>query len=146
MKKLGLIMTFVALFCTTSCSTLMNNTDTVAAASGATCGRALISLNNSKKAGTLSITNPNDLTNMLAVITAYNGLKANKSNSNYKKSFASGMVTGGSGIITATTATSLTNMLLNSAGLDGVTSSNISQKAQTVTSIIQLLALLNQSN
>ena len=121
---------------------MMNTTDSVAAASGATCGRALIALNNSKKAGTLAITNPTDLTNMLAVIAAYNNLKANKDNSNYKKSFASGMVTGGSGLINATTATSITNTLLNSVGLDGVNSSNIAQKTQTVTTIVQLLSML----
>ena len=144
MKKFGIIMMFVALIGATSCSSLVSATDATAAASGATCGKALLALNNSKKAGTLSITNATDLSNMLVVITAYNGLKANKENSTYKKSFAAGMVTGGNGVITTSMATNLTNSLLNATGLDGVNTSNIAQKAQTLGTILQLLGALNQ--
>ena len=144
MKKLSIIMMFVAMFAATSCSSLSTATNTTAATSGAACGNALIALNKSKKAGTLSITNPTDLSNMLIVITAYNGLKANKEDATYKKSFTTGMVTGGSGLITPAAATNITNNLLNSVGLDGVNTANIASKAQTVTTIIQLLNALNQ--
>lgn len=142
MKKFSLIMMFVALLGATSCGSLTSATDATAVASGAACGRALIALNNSKKAGTLALTNPTDITNMLAVITAYNSLKANKENSNYKKSFATGLVTGGGGIINATTATTLTNMLLNSTGLNGVNSNNIASTATTLTTMGQLLGAI----
>ena len=142
MKKFGIIMMFVAMFATTSCSSLTGATDTAAATSGAACGRALIALNNSKKAGTLAITNPTDLSNMLIVINAYNGLKTNKENANYKKSFTTGMVTGGNNLINQATATTITNNLLNATGLDGVNTSNIAQKAQTVGTILQLLGAL----
>ena len=144
MKKFSLIMMFVATFAMTSCGVMGGATNTAAVSSGAACGQALISLNNSKKAGTLAITNPTDLSNMLIVIGAYNGLKANKADPNYKKSFTSGMVTGGTGVITSAMATNVTNSLLNATGLDGVTASNIQQKAQTVSSIIQILTLLKQ--
>lgn len=142
MKKFGIIMMFVAMFATTSCSSLTGATDTAAATSGAACGRALIALNNSKKAGTLAITNPTDLSNMLIVINAYNGLKTNKENANYKKSFTTGMVTGGNNLINQATATTITNSLLNATGLDGVNTNNIAQKAQTVSTIVQLLGAL----
>lgn len=142
MKKFGIIMMFVAMFATTSCSSLTGATDTAAVTSGAACGRALIALNNSKKAGTLAITNPTDLSNMLIVINAYNGLKTNKENANYKKSFTTGMVTGGNNLINQATATTITNSLLNATGLDGVNTNNIAQKAQTVGTIIQLLGAL----
>lgn len=135
-------MMFVAMFATTSCSSLTGATDTAAVTSGAACGRALIALNNSKKAGTLAITNPTDLSNMLIVINAYNGLKTNKENANYKKSFTTGMVTGGNNLINQATATTITNSLLNATGLDGVNTNNIAQKAQTVGTIIQLLGAL----
>ena len=79
---------------------------------------------------------------MLVVIGAYNGLKANKENANYKKSFTTGMVTGGGSIINKTMATNITNSLLNASGLEGVTATNIAQKAQTVNTIIQLLGAL----
>lgn len=142
MKKFGIIMMFVAMFASTSCSSLTGTTDTAAVTSGAACGRALIALNNSKKAGTLAITNPTDLSNMLIVINAYNGLKTNKENANYKKSFTTGMVTGGNNLINQATATTITNSLLNATGLDGVNTNNIAQKAQTVSTIVQLLGAL----
>lgn len=135
-------MMFVAMFASTSCSSLTGATDTAAVTSGAACGRALIALNNSKKAGTLAITNPTDLSNMLIVINAYNGLKTNKENANYKKSFTTGMVTGGNNLINQATATTITNNLLNATGLDGVNTNNIAQKAQTVGTIMQLLGAL----
>ena len=135
-------MMFVAMFAATSCSSLTSATDATAVASGAACSKALLSLNSSKKAGTLAITNPTDLSNMLVVINAYNSLKANKENTTYKKSFTTGMITGGNGLISQATAASLTNSLLNASGLDGVNTSNIAQKAQTVGTIIQLLGAL----
>jgi len=142
MKKFSIILMFVAMFAATSCSSLSSATDTAAVTSGAACSQALLSLNKSKKAGTLAITNPTDLSNMLVVIGAYNGLKANKENTNYKKSFTTGMVTGGGSIINKTMATNITNSLLNASGLEGVTATNIAQKAQTVNTIIQLLGAL----
>lgn len=142
MKKFGIIMMFAALLGVTACGTLGAATDTAAVTSGAACGRALIALNNSKKAGTLAITNPTDLSNMLIVINAYNGLKTNKENANYKKSFTTGMVTGGNNLINQATATTITNSLLNATGLDGVNTNNIAQKAQTVGTILQLLGAL----
>lgn len=136
-------MMFVAMFAASSCSSLSGTTNAAAVTSGAACGRALIALNNSKKAGTLAITNPTDLSNMLVVINAYNTLKANKEDASYKKSFTSGLVTGGNGLISTATATSLTNSLLNATGLDGINTTNIQQKAQTVGTIIQLLGALS---
>ncbi|MBR6417618.1 MAG: hypothetical protein IKS36_02295 [Bacteroidales bacterium] len=144
MKKISLIMMFVATLAMTSCGLMGSATNTAAVSSGAACGQALIALNNSKKAGTLAITNPTDLSNIIVVIGAYNGLKANKADATYKKAFAAGMVTGGTGNITTTMANNLTNGLLNATGLDGVNTSNIQQKAQTVGTIIQLLGMLNQ--
>ena len=144
MKKLSLIMMFVGMFAMSSCGMMGVATNTAAVSSGAACGQALLALNTSKKAGTLAITNPTDLSNMIVVIGAYNGLKANKADASYKKAFASGMVTGGAGVITSSMATNLTNNLMNAAGLDGVTASNIQQKAQTVSTIVQLLTLLKQ--
>ena len=112
MKKFGIIMMFVAMLGATSCSSLTSATDATAVAAGATCGKALVSLN--------------------------------KENASYKRSFTTGMVTGGSGVITTAMATNLTNSLLNATGLDGVNTSNIAQKAQTVGTILQLLNALNQ--
>ena len=142
MKKTVFIMMFVAMLAATGCSSMNNVSNTAAATSGAACGRSLVALNSSHKAGTLSLTNMTDLSNMLVVVNAYNGLKTNKEDATYKKSFAAGMVTGGNGQITTSNATTIMNTLLNSAGLDGVNSSNISNNVQTISSIITLLGAL----
>lgn len=126
MKKIGIIMTFVALFAATSCGTLSNVSDTAAATSGTACARALVSLRASQKAGTLSVTNVSDISNMLIVINAYNTLKANKGNNNFRKSFAAGMVAGGSGIITNSNVNTIINVLLATNGLGTLNSNNIS--------------------
>lgn len=129
---------------TTSCSSLSGLTsNTAAVTAGAACSNALVSLRASHKAGTLSVTNLTDLSNMLIVVNSYNNLKANKENASYKKSFVTGMVTGGNGIINATNANTIMNNLLNSTGLDGVNSNNIANKVQTVSTIVQLLGALN---
>lgn len=125
MKKLGIVMMFVALLAIPSCSTLSGATDTAAIASGTTCARALLALRASHKAGTLSVTNLSDISNMLVVANAYKQLRTNKDNANYKKSFSSGMVAGGSGIITNSNVATIVNLLMNANGLANVTSDNI---------------------
>ena len=125
MKKTAIIMTFVAIFVTTSCSSLIGVSDSAAATSGSACARALISLRASQKAGTLSIANATDLTNILTVISSYNMLKSNKENANFKKSFTTGMVSGGSGIITNNNAATLVNLLLAANGLNNLNSNNV---------------------
>ncbi len=144
MKKFGIILLFVALVSSTGCSSMGGVNDAAAITSGAGCSQALLALNNSRNAGTLAITNPTDLSNILVVIGAYNGLKANKDNSNYKKSFTKGLVTGGGKLITSQAAANVTAALLNSAGFEGVNAQNISNKVQTVSTIISVLNALNQ--
>ncbi len=145
MKKLSIIMTFVALFAMTSCDSLSNiATNPTAAASGAACGKALVALRASKKAGTLSITNPTDLSNILVVASSYKTLKNNKGDANFKKSFATGMVTGGNGVITNKNSTSIMNLLLGQNALGNVTNNSlITDGAQATSSIISILNALN---
>ena len=147
MKKISIIMMFVALFATTSCSSLTGASDTAAMTTGTTCARALIALRASHKAGTLSITNLSDLSNMLVVDNAYNSLKTNKANSNYKKSFSTGMVAGGSGIITNSNVATIVNLLLNANGLANVNSNNISTGSNSTTvtnSIVPMIECMKQ--
>ena len=51
MKKISLIMMFVATLAMTSCGLMGSATNTAAVSSGAACGQALIALNNSKNEG-----------------------------------------------------------------------------------------------
>lgn len=145
MKKSLILMMVVAMLSTTSCSMLggASSGNSTASSAGSTTGLALSHLYKSKKAGTLSITNASDLTNILAVINGYNSLKANKDNANYKSAFGAGLIAGGAGLITSTNSTSIMNALLNSSALSGVSSTNIVSKATTVLGALNvILALL----
>ncbi|MBO4589020.1 MAG: hypothetical protein J5711_09030 [Bacteroidales bacterium] len=149
MKKLGIIMMCVAavLFAscgsTTSTSRAVSNalgSNTAATANGTACGQAIIGLyNNYKATKKLDMTNASNITNTLALVTAYTQLKNNKGNKDYRKSFVSGMVLGGSGIITNNNAYSLVNQIENAAGLSTTTRNNISTAASTVSSILSIL-------
>ena len=143
MKKIGIIMMFVAMLGASSCSSLSGVSDSAAATTGNACARALLALRASQKAGTLSITNATDLSNMLVVIGAYNTLKSNMQNKSFKSSFTKGLVAGGSGAITNSNASTIVNLLLAANGLSNVNSSNISTSgAKTTTAITPVLNTL----
>ena len=144
MKKFAIISLFVALAGVIGCSTASSvASNSAALASGTGCAQALLALNKSKQTnGTVQLSNPTDLSNMLVVATAYSGLKNNRTDAQYKKSFTQGLIAGGGSIITSANAASVTNALLNATGLDGVNTANIAQKAQTVSTIIMLLNAL----
>lgn len=144
MKKFGIILMFVALAGVIGCSTASSvASNSAAVASGTSCAQALVALNKSKQTnGNIQLSNTNDLSNMLIVATAYSGLKNNKSDAQYKKSFTQGLIAGGGSLITQANATNVMNSLMNATGLDGVNTTNISQKVQTVSTIITLLNAL----
>ncbi|MCQ2297310.1 MAG: hypothetical protein MJZ51_01675 [Bacteroidales bacterium] len=144
MKRIAtLMMAFVMIgLVATSCGSSNMAGNTVAYASGSTCAKALTALHSSKTAnGSISISNANDVSNMLAVITCYTQLRNNKDNAEYKKSFTNGLIAG-SNLINASNAGTIVNGLLGATGLDGVNASNIGQKVQTVSTIITLLNAL----
>jgi hypothetical protein len=149
MKKFGIIMMCVAAVLFASCGSTSStsrsvssalSSNTAATANGTACGQAIIGLyNNYKATKKLDMTNASNITNTLALVTAYTQLKNNKGNKDYRKSFVSGMVLGGAGIITNNNAYSLVNQIENAAGLSSTTRSNISTAASTVSSILSIL-------
>ena len=144
MKKFSIIMTFVALFAATSCTSLTGVADSAAAATGSSCAKALLALRASHKAGTLSIANATDLSNILVVVGAYNALQTNKSNNAFRKSFTSGMVSGGSGIITNSNVGNTVSLLMMANGLNNVTDNNISSTGkQTTNAVLPVLNAIN---
>lgn len=149
MKKFGIIMMCVAAVLFASCGSTSStsrsvssalSSNTAATANGTACGQAIIGLyNNYKATKKLDMTNASNITNTLALVTAYSQLKSNKGNKDYRKSFVSGMVLGGAGIITNNNAYSLVNQIESAAGLSNTTRSNISTAASTVSSILSIL-------
>ena len=130
----------------TSCGGLKSTTtqNAAATAAGSACGAAVSGLYKSYKAtGNINLATTNDLTNALAVATAYSQLRANSGNAAYKKAFAAGLVAGSAGTITTATATSFMNSLLATAGLAGVNANNIASKVETASAIVTLLRALN---
>ncbi len=131
----------------TSCSTIQSaaSSDTVASATGKSCGTAVQSLYRSyKSTGTVDLTNTTNLNNALALATAYTNLKNNKDNTEYRKAFTTGLVASSAGLITQAAASGFVDKLLASSGLSNINTQNITQTASTVSAIITLLNALKQ--
>ncbi len=145
MKRLSLLLVTIVSACIVSCSAIGSATssNTVATASGASCGTAVAALyKNYKSTGKIDMTNPTNITNILTVATCYTQLKENKDNASYQAAFCKGLVSTGGGVITTANATNFMNTLLQSSALAGLNSANIAGKIETVNAIIALLKLL----
>ena len=147
MKRLGLLIMCVATMAMTSCSLLGSaaSSNTVAKASGQTCGAAVQTLFNSYSAtGKVDLTNANNLNSALALCAAYTNLKQNKDDANYRKAFTSGLIASSAGLITSKTATAFVDKMLATAGLGNINTQNIAQTAAPAAAIITLLNTLKQ--
>ena len=136
----------VATLAMTSCSSLQSaGANAVAQASGQACGNAVQGLYSSyKNTGKVDLTAGNNLTNALALATAYSELQQNKDNSAYRKAFTSGLIASSAGLITTANAGTFVDKLMSSVGLSNVTADKVSQTATTVAAIVTLLNALKQ--
>ncbi len=137
----------VATLAMTSCGLMQSaaSSNTVAQASGQACGTAVQQLYRSyKNTGTIDLTNATNLNNALALATAYTNLNQNKSNSDYRKAFTTGLIASSAGLITSANATAWVDKLLASTGLKNVNAQTITQTAATASAIITLLNALKQ--
>ena len=145
MKKLSIIMMCVASLAFVSCgstSGLSLNSNSAAKDNGKTAATSIIALYNSyRSTGTINLGNPTDLTAALTLATAYTNLRNNQADDNYKKAFASGMVSAGAGLITTSNVNSVINTMVNLTGLN-VNAATITNSIGTATAIIQLLQAL----
>lgn len=147
MKRLGLLLMCVAALAMTSCSlfSAAASSNTVAQASGQTCGTAVQGLYGAyKSTGTVDLSNPTNLNNALALATSYSNLKQNKDNSEYRKAFTSGLIASSAGLITSANATQFVDQLLASSGLSNINTQNITQTAATAAAIITILNTVRQ--
>ena len=133
MKRLSILMVCFATLAFTSCGLLgaASSSNTAATAVGQTCGSAILGLYNSYKAtGTLNLTTGNNLANALALATCYTQIKANASNSSYRKAFANGLILSSAGLINNQNVNTFINALLMANGLSNMSSSNTAQQNQ----------------
>ncbi|MBP5528366.1 MAG: hypothetical protein J6X79_07960 [Bacteroidales bacterium] len=147
MKRLGLILMCVAALVMTSCSALQtaSTSDPAAKASGQACGTAVQGLYSSyHSTGTLDLTVGNNLTNALALATAYTQLKQNKDNAAYRKAFTNGLIASSAGLITSANAATFIDKLLGTTALANINTEKVTQTASTAVAIITLLNALKQ--
>ena len=149
MKRFSIIMMCLVTLSFVSCSSLgSTSVDSAAKTQGRNTANAIITLYNSyRNTGTVSLSNPTDLTAALMVATGYTNMRNNRESAEYKKAFAAGMVSAGSGLITTANVDHIINTMNNLTGLN-VNASTISNNVGTATAIIQLLQALgsNQAN
>lgn len=137
----------VAALAMTSCSMMQSaaGSNVAAQATGQACGTAVQGFYSSyKNTGKVDLTVGNNLTNALALATAYTELQNNKGNSDYRKAFTTGLIASSAGLITSANAATFVDKLTNSVGLNGVTADKVTQTASTVAAIVTLLSVLNQ--
>lgn len=137
----------VATLAMTSCGMMSSaaGSNTAAQATGNSCGTAVQGLYSSyKSTGTMDLTAGNNLTNALALATAYTELQNNKDDAAYRKAFTTGLIASSAGLITTANANSFVDKLMASVGLSNVTADKISQTATTAAAIVTLLNALKQ--
>lgn len=137
----------VAAMAMTSCGMMQSaaSSNVAAQTTGKACGTAVQGLYSSyKNTGKVDLTVGNNLTNALALATAYTELQQNKGNSAYRKAFTTGLIASSAGLITAANANSFVDKLMASVGLSNITADKVSQTATTVAAIVTLLNALKQ--
>lgn len=147
MKRLSIIMMcFVAMAFVSCGSTTGTSAESAAKTSGRNTASALITLYNSyKNTGTVSLSNPTDLTAALMVAAGYTNMRTYWGDDSYKKAFAAGMVSAGSGLITAANVNSIITTMNSLTGLN-VNAATISNSVGTVTALMQLLQALGSTS
>lgn len=130
-----------------SCSMLNSaaGSNSVAAASGQSCGTAVQGLYQSYKGtGKVDLTNASNLSNALALATAYTNLKNNKGDESYRKAFTSGLIASSAGLVTQQNADTFVNQMLSTSGLGNINTQNVAQTAATASAIVTLLNTLRK--
>lgn len=147
MKRLSLLLVCFATLAMTSCS-LFNaaaSSNTVARASGQSCGSAVQGLYGAyKSTGNIDLSNATNLNNALSLATSYANLKQNKDNADYRKAFTAGLIASSAGLITSSNASVFVDRLLATSGLTNINTQNIAQTAATASAIVNLLKVIKQ--
>ncbi len=145
MKRLAILFVCAATLAMASCNILSAGASNSAAqALGQTCGSAVLGLYNSyKSTGTIDLTNANNLTNALALATAYTQLRQNKDNNTYRNAFTSGLILTSAGLITNQNAGSFINTLLGAQQLGTInqntSTTEVSNAAPTFVRVVKTL-------
>ncbi len=153
MKRLSIILLSFATLALASCSALGGAaSNSLAQATGQTCGSAILGLYTSYKAtGTINLTNTTNLANAIALATCYTQIKQNKDDANYRKGFSRGLIASSAGLITNQNVSNVVNTLLTLNGLSGITNANTTtntpnqrQTQQASSSVVTLMTAVDR--
>lgn len=144
MKKSVFFIILAVVFAFASCNSVSNvaSSDTVAKTAGTSCGSSLVNLYKSYKAAgnKVNMNDTNVLTNAIALSTSISGLKQNGKDSAYRKSYIAGMLLGGAGILTETSAANVYDGLVTSS--NALSNINTSSSASTLTTAANALTTI----
>lgn len=128
MKKFQITTLLVMLLTFLSCNSVSKiaNSDTAGNAIGVACGKTLSSLYSQyKTTKTVDLTNPTTLLQIAELTPYYTALMNNKSDAAYKQSFATGVVSGSSGLVLNEKSLSVVNSLLSMKDLSNFSTSTL---------------------
>ena len=135
----------------TAASTVTANNSTAVGA-GQNAGTALVAMYNQYKAdgNKYDYKNLNNIINTLQLVSACEGLKDNKSNKEYLKSFGKGMLASAAGLVTESNVNQVTNtltdMVVNNPTVTSAATTaadKLNTAAQTASSISSILSLFS---
>jgi hypothetical protein len=144
MKKIGFITLLVAALAIMSCSTVSNiaSSNPTATAAGTGAGKALSTLYSQyKSTGKVNMGSASTIGSIVELGTYVAALKNSQGVSGYKAAFATGLVSGSTGLVTSGNSMSTVNSLLGIAGLSGI-SSTVSSTSATATNVASGLTTL----
>jgi hypothetical protein len=145
MKKISIIISSFITLLFISCGTTSNvsNGNSAASQAGSSCGQVLASLHSQyKSSGKLDMTNSTTLLNVVELGTYYTALKSHSSDASYKTSFATGLISGSSGLITNSNSSSIINTLMSLSSLGSITKTTPGNAIEAVNAASGLVSLL----
>lgn len=137
MKKIGFITLLIAAIFIASCSSISNvaSSNPAATAAGTGAGKVLSTLYSQyKSTGKVNMGSASTIGSIVELGTYVAALKNSQGVSGYKTAFATGLVSGSTGLVTNGNSMSTVNSLLGIAGLSGI-SSTISSTSTTATNV-----------
>lgn len=141
MKKINVLLLFVAVLSMVSCKTMSDiaSTDTAANASGASCGNLMSDMySDYKDVGKVNLLESKTILNLVEMGGYYKSLKSHENDADYKKAFAAGLVTGSNNLITAENSMDVVKSLLSMDKLTEITEQTSSTASSAITVARQL--------
>jgi hypothetical protein len=144
MKKINVLLLFVAVLSMVSCKTVSDiaGSGTAANATGVSCGKLMSGMySDYNDVGKVNLLDSKTILNLVELGGYYKSLKSHENDAAYKKAFAAGLVTGSNNLITAENSMNVVESLLNMDKLTEITEQTSSTAGSAVTVAGQLVEI-----